>query len=80
MSFAGKAFSFSSTFIILLTLFVEGLTAVEEGSATNALLVPLLADGLEVAFSCPFLVAILKEGKRKKIKFIEIEQGRGYCK
>ena len=51
--------------MILLTLFVEGLTAVEEGSATNALLVPLLAGGLEVAFSFPFLVAILKEGKRK---------------
>ena len=71
MSLAGKALSFSSTLIILLILFVEGLTAVEEGSATNALLVPLLAGGLEVAFSFPFLVAILKEGKRNKIKFKE---------
>ena len=65
MSFAGKAFSFSSTFIILLTLFVEGLTAVEEGSATNALLVPLLAGGLEVAFSFPFVVAILKREEKE---------------
>ena len=65
MSFAGKAFSLSSTFIILLVLFVEGLTAVEEGSATNALFVPLLAGGLGVALSFPFLVAILKERKEK---------------
>ena len=60
MSFAGKAFSLSSTFIILLSLFVEGLTAVKEGSANNALFVPLLAVDLGVAFSFPFLVAILK--------------------
>ena len=67
MSFAGKAFSFSSTFIILLTLFVEGLTAVEEDSATSALLVPLLAGGLGVAFSFPFLVAILKKERESKL-------------
>ena len=67
MSFAGKAFSFSSTFIILLILFVEGLTAVEEGSATNALFVPFLAVGLGVAFSLPFLVAILKKGRESKL-------------
>ena len=60
MSFAGKALSLSSTLMILLTLFVEGLTAVEEGSTTSALLVPLLAGGLGVAFSFSFLVAILK--------------------
>ena len=65
MSFAGKAFSLSSTFIILLSLFVEGFTVVEEGSATNALFVPLLAGGLGVAFSFPFLVAILKREKKK---------------
>ena len=59
MSFAGKAFSLSSTFIILLVLFVVGLTVVEEGSATSALFVPLLAVDLGVAFSLPFLVAIL---------------------
>ena len=65
MSFAGKAFSFSSTLIILLILFVEGFTAVEDGSATNALFVPLLAGGLGIAFSFPFLVAILKKGRGK---------------
>ena len=62
MSFAGKAFSFSSTLMILLILFVEGFT-VEEGSAASALFVPFLAGGLGVAFSLLFLVAILK-GKR----------------
>ena len=67
MSFAGKAFSLSSTFIILLVLFVESLTVVEEGSATNSLFVPLLAGGLGVAFSFPFLVAILKKGRESKL-------------
>ena len=67
MSFAGKAFSLSSTFIILLILFVEGLTTVEDGSATNARLVPLLAVDLGVAFSLPFLVAILKKERESKL-------------
>ena len=65
MSFAGKVLSFSSTFIILLILFVEGLTAVEEGSATNALFVPFLAVDLGIAFSLPFLVAILKGNEER---------------
>jgi len=64
VSFAGKALSFSPTLIILLILFVEGLTVVEEGSATNDLFVPFLAVGLGVAFSLPFLVAILKNRRK----------------
>ena len=67
MSFAGKAFSFLLTFIIRLTLFIEGLTVDEEGSATNDLFVPFLAVGLGVAFSLPFLVAILKKGRESKL-------------
>ena len=67
MSFAGKALSLSSTFIILLIFFVEGLTAVEEGSAINALFVPPLAGCLGVAFSFPFLVAILKKERESKL-------------
>ena len=62
-----EGFFLSSTFMILLIFFVEGFTAVEEGSATNALFVPLLAVDLGVAFSLPFLVAILKKGRESKL-------------
>ena len=67
MSFAGKDLSFSLTLMILLIHFVEGFSAVEDGSATNARFVPLLAGGLGVAFSLPFLVAILKKEKESNI-------------
>ena len=67
VSFAGKAFSFSSNLMILLTHFVEGFTDVEEGSAASALFVPFLAGGLGVAFSLPFLVAILKKEKESNM-------------
>ena len=53
MSFAGKAFSFSSTLMILLIRFVEGFTAIKDGSATSALFVPFLASGLGVLFLYP---------------------------
>ena len=68
VSLAGKAFSVSSTLMILLTRFVDGLIDVEDGSAASALLVPLFAGGLGVAFSLPFLVAILKEKKKGTCK------------
>ena len=51
--------------MILLIRFVEGFTAVEDGSSINVLFVPLLAGGLGVAFSLPFLVAILKKERGK---------------
>ena len=43
------------------------LTVVEDGSATNARFVPLLAGALGVAFSLPFLVAILKREKESNL-------------
>ena len=67
VSFVGKDFSFSSTLMILLICFVEGFTAVEDGSAISALFVPFLAGGLGVAFSLPFLVAILKKEKESNM-------------
>ena len=38
------------------------------GSSAGALFVPFLAGGLGVAFSLPFLVAILKREKESKTK------------
>ena len=67
VSLAGKAFSISLTLMILLTLFVVSLTAVEDGSTASALFVPFLAGYLGVAFSLPFLVAILKREKESNM-------------
>ena len=70
---AGKAFSVSSTLMILFTRFVRGLTLVDGGALASVLLVPLLAGVLSAGFSFSFLVPMPKEErKRKKVKEIYI--------